>query len=175
MFTETELPGAYIIDLETIGDERGFFARAWDAKESAERGLETRVAQANCAFNARKGTLRGMHLQRPPHEEGKFVRCTRGAFFDAIVDLRPGSETFKRWTGVELTAENRRMFYVPPGFAHGYETLEDDTEALYLVTEFYAPGAETGVRWDDPAFGIEWPIEPTLISDKDRSWPDFEG
>jgi len=176
IFTETHLSGAYVIDLDPIEDSRGFFARAWDAKEFADHGLETRIAQANTSFNKRRGTLRGMHMQRPPHEEVKMIRCTGGALYDVIIDLRPGSDTYKQWVGVELTAENRRLFYVPRGFAHGFQTLEDETEAFYLVTEFYTPGAEAGVRWNDPAFGIEWPLgEPAEISDKDASWPDFEG
>jgi len=176
IFTEAHLSGAYVIDLDPIEDSRGFFARAWDAKEFADHGLETRIAQANTSFNKRRGTLRGMHMQRPPHEEVKMIRCTGGALYDVIIDLRPGSDTYKQWVGVELTAENRRLFYVPRGFAHGFQTLEDETEAFYLVTEFYTPGAEAGVRWNDPAFGIEWPLgEPAEISDKDASWPDFEG
>jgi len=176
IFTETELDGAFTIDLEMIEDSRGFFARAWDQKEFAEQGLETTIVACNMSFNVKRGTLRGMHLQRPPREEVKVVRCIRGALYDVIIDLRDDSPTYKRWIGVELTAENRSMLYVPRGFAHGYQTLADDTEALYLVSDFYDPGAESGVRWDDPAFEIEWPLgRPTEISDKDRSWPDFTG
>lgn len=176
IFTETKLAGAYVIDLERIEDDRGFFARAWCANEFTEHGLESRVVQANDSSNKNKGTLRGMHLQRPPHEEVKMVRCIRGALYDVIVDVRENSPTYKQWIGVELNEENRRMLYVPKGFAHGFQTLVDDTEAFYLVTEFYTPGAEAGVRWDDPAFRIEWPLgAPTEISDKDASWPDFSG
>ncbi len=173
-FTRTELQGAYVVELETIEDARGSFARAWDSNEFAEKGLETRIAQCNVSFNTRKGTLRGMHFQRSPHEEVKQIRCIRGSLFDVIVDLRPESASYRQWVGVELSSDNRRMLYVPPGFAHGFQTLEDDTETFYMVSEFYAPGAEAGVRWNDPAFGIHWPLgDPSVISDKDRSWPDF--
>jgi dTDP-4-dehydrorhamnose 3,5-epimerase len=173
-FTPTELEGAYLVDLEPREDERGFFARAWCANEFAEHGLSTEVAQCNVAFNHRKSTLRGMHYQMQPHAETKLVRCTRGAIYDVIVDLRPDSPTWKRWLGVELTAENRRALYVPEGFAHGYQTLVDETETFYQVSAFYAPDAERGVRWDDPAFGIEWPDpDRPLMSEKDRTWPDY--
>jgi dTDP-4-dehydrorhamnose 3,5-epimerase len=176
IFSETGLPGAYVIDLERIEDERGFFARAWDERELTEHGLESRIAQCNVSFNKRKGTLRGMHLQRPPHQEVKLIRCTRGGLFDVIIDLRPDSGAYKRWIGIELTADNRRMLYVPRGFAHGFQTLEDDTETFYMVSEFYTPGAESGVRWDDPVFGIEWLLgRPTEVSEKDQHWPDFTG
>jgi dTDP-4-dehydrorhamnose 3,5-epimerase len=174
IFTETRLEDAYVIDLEPRADERGFFARAWCSREFADHGLSTRLAQCNVSLNGRRGTLRGLHYQAEPHAEVKLVRCTRGAIYDVIVDLRPSSPTFCRWLGVELTAENRTMLYVPEGFAHGYQTLEDDTETFYQVSAFYAPDAERGVRWDDPAFSIEWPYpESPLISEKDRSWPDF--
>jgi len=175
-FTRTSLHDAVIIELEPIEDARGFFARAWDEREFGENGLETRIAQCNVSFNTRKGTLRGMHLQRPPYEEVKLIRCTRGSLFDVIIDIRPESASYKQWAGVELSARNRRMLYVPRGFAHGFQTLEDDTETFYMVSEFYVPGAEDGLRWDDPMFGIHWPLgEPSEISDKDRSWPDFVG
>jgi len=175
IFTPTELAGAYVVDLEPREDERGFFARAWAQEEFAAHGLSTEVVQANIAFNHRKGTLRGMHFQHAPHAEVKLVRCVRGALYDVIVDLRPESRTWKRWFGVELTAENRRMLYIPEGFAHGYQTLADESEAYYQVSEFYAPHAEGGVRWDDPAFGIEWPDPlPSVMSEKDRTWPDYE-
>jgi dTDP-4-dehydrorhamnose 3,5-epimerase len=174
IFTPTELEGAWIVDLEPRGDERGFFARAWAEEEFAAHGLSTEVVQANIAFNRSRGTLRGMHFQHVPHAEVKLVRCTRGALYDVIVDLRRESPTHARWLGVELTAENRRMLYVPEGFAHGYQTLADDTEAYYQVSAAYAPQAEGGVRWDDPAFGIEWPDpEPPVMSEKDRAWPDY--
>ena len=175
IFKETELPGAYVIDLERREDERGFFARAWCEDEFAAHGLSTRVAQCNLSWNERQGTLRGMHFQRPPHAEVKLIRCTRGAIYDVIVDLRPESPAHGRWIGVELTAENRRLLYVPEGFAHGYQTLEDDTETYYQVSVPYAPGAEDGLRWDDPAIGIEWPeTYERVISAKDRAWPNFD-
>jgi dTDP-4-dehydrorhamnose 3,5-epimerase len=176
IFHETEIPGAFTVDLERRDDERGFFARAWCAEEFAAQGLSTRLVQANLSFNASAGTLRGMHFQRAPHEEAKLVRCTRGALFDAIVDLRPDSPAYRRWLGVELTAENRRALYIPEGCAHGFQTLVDATEVFYLVSEAYAPESEGGVGWDDPAFGIEWPpAEARIISPKDSSWPAFEG
>jgi dTDP-4-dehydrorhamnose 3,5-epimerase len=176
MFTETELPGAYVIDLEPIEDLRGFFARAWSDEELAGRGLETRVAQCNLSLTKRRGSMRGLHYQRPPHEEAKFVRCTRGGLYDVIVDLRPDSGSFRRWIGVELSQDNRRTLYVPHGFAHGFQTLADDTEVFYMISEPHAPKSAGGVRWDDPAFGIVWPLgAPTEISDRDRSWPDFTG
>jgi dTDP-4-dehydrorhamnose 3,5-epimerase len=176
IFAETKLGGAFLVDLERREDERGFFARTWCADEFADHGLVNEVVQANVSWNAQQGTLRGMHFQQPPHAETKLVRCTRGAIYDVIVDLRPDSETYKRWLGVELTHENRRALFVPEGFAHGYQTLVPDTEVVYQVSAAYAPDAEGGVRWDDPAFGIEWP-DPgnVLLSDKDRSWPDFTG
>jgi dTDP-4-dehydrorhamnose 3,5-epimerase len=176
IFRETELPGAWILEPERIEDERGFFARTWDARALAERGLDARIAQCNVSSSTRRGTVRGLHFQRPPHEETKLVRCTRGAIYDVLVDLRPDSPAYRRWTGVELTADDRRTLYVPRGFAHGFQTLDDDTEVLYLMSEFHAPDAAAGVRWDDPAFGIELPLgAPTAISERDRSWPDFTG
>ena len=176
IFHDTEIPGAFVIDLERLEDERGFFARAWCADEFAAQGLSTRLVQANLSFNASAGTLRGMHFQRAPHEEAKVVRCTRGALFDAIVDLRPDSPAFKRWLGVELTAENRRALYLPEGCAHGFQTLVDATEIFYLISESYAPESEGGVRWNDPAFGIEWPAAVArIITPRDAAWPDFVG
>ncbi len=175
-FQETEIRGAWIIDVEPIEDARGLFARVWCRRELAEHGLEIEVAQCNTSFSKHRGTLRGMHFQRAPYEEVKFIRCSRGALYDVIIDLRPDSPTYKRWVGVELSAENRRALYVPRAFAHGFQTLEDDVEIFYMMSEFYAPGAEAGVRWDDPAFDIKWPVaEPTEISDKDVGWPDFVG
>lgn len=174
IFRETDLLGAYVLELERRGDERGFFARAWSRDELAEHGLDSRVAQANVSWNERRGTLRGLHFQRPPHAEVKLVRCTRGAVHDVIVDLRADSPTYMRWLGVELSAENGRALYVPEGFAHGYQTLADGSETFYLVSEPYRAEAEGGVRWDDPAFRIEWPeAAERVISPKDRSWPDF--
>jgi dTDP-4-dehydrorhamnose 3,5-epimerase len=174
-FHQTELPGAYLVDLELRVDERGFFARTWCQRELAEHGLNTNVVQANMSYNARRGTLRGLHYQVAPYAETKLVRCTRGAIYDVIVDLRPDSATYKRWIGVELTADNRRALYVPEGFAHGFVTLEDNTDVMYQVTAFFTPGAESGLRYDDPAFGIAWPIPVAVISEKDRSWPSFAG
>lgn len=174
LFRETKLSPACILEPEPISDNRGFFARVWDQKEFAERGLTPSFVQANMSFNPAAGTLRGMHYQASPHEEAKIIRCTRGSFYDAIIDLRSNSPTYMQWLGVELTADNRLALFVPEGFAHGYQTLEENSEAFYQVSEFYTPGAERGIRWDDPAFGIEWPEVPSrTISDKDRSWPDF--
>jgi dTDP-4-dehydrorhamnose 3,5-epimerase len=174
IFTKGPLEGAVVIDLEKREDDRGFFARAWCEREFADHELATRLVQCNLAFNEAEGTLRGMHYQVAPYGEVKLVRCTRGAIYDVIIDLRPDSPTFKQWMGVELTAENRRMLYVPEGFAHGYQTLVPETEVFYQVSEFYTPEAEGGVRWNDPAFAIEWPdTEVRTISEKDASWPDF--
>jgi dTDP-4-dehydrorhamnose 3,5-epimerase len=174
IFTKAPLEGAFVIDLEKREDDRGFFARAWCEREFADYELVTRLVQCNLAFNQRSGTLRGMHYQEAPYAEVKLVRCTRGAVYDVIVDLRPDSTTFMQWMAVELTAENRRMLYVPEGFAHGYQTLVPETEVFYQVSEFYTPDAEGGVRWNDPAFAIEWPATETrTISEKDASWPDF--
>lgn len=174
IFTEMKLPGAYLIDPEPREDVRGHFSRVYCEREFGEHGLMTRVAQTNSSWNVRRGTLRGMHYQLPPHGEAKLVRCTRGSIYDVIVDLRPGSRTFREWTGVELSADNRRMLYVPEQFAHGFLTLEDATEVTYQVSEFYTPGAERGLRWDDPVLGIEWPDTVVVISEKDRVWPDLE-
>lgn len=173
-FTETALKGAYIIDVEPSEDERGFFARAWGQEEFAALGLCSRFVQCNISHNAKRGTLRGMHYQAAPHEEAKVVRCTRGALCDVIVDIRPGSDTFKRWVAVELSADNYRMLYVPEGFAHGFQTLEDDTDVFYQMSEFYHPECARGVRWDDPAFAIDWPTTDTrIVSAKDCSYSDF--
>jgi dTDP-4-dehydrorhamnose 3,5-epimerase len=174
IFTETPLGGAYVIDLEKRGDDRGFFARAFCEREFGAKGLSTRFVQVNNSLSAQKGTLRGMHYQLAPKGETKLVRCIRGALHDVILDLRPGSPTFGRSFGADITAENRRMMYVPKGFAHGFVTLADDTEAFYFVDEFYAPEQERGVRWDDPRFAIPWPAEPVVLSDKDRAHRDFD-
>lgn len=173
IFEETKLHGAYVIDLEKHEDERGFFARTFCRKELEAHGLIPDVAQANTSLSKARGTLRGMHYQKPPHEETKLVRCTRGALYDVIIDLRPDSSTYKQWVGVELSAENYRMLFVPKNFAHGFITLANDTEANYLVSQFYAPGSELGIRWNDPQFDIQWPMEVQVISAKDGSWPDF--
>lgn len=174
VFTETPLAGAYVIDLERRGDARGFFARVFCEEEFAARRLATRFVQANDSLSAQRGTLRGMHYQLAPRAETKLVRCIRGALHDVILDLREGSPTFGESFGVDLTAENRRMMYVPKGFAHGFVTLEDDTEALYLVDEPYAPERERGIRWNDPRFPLAWPIAPVVVSDKDRGHRDFD-
>jgi dTDP-4-dehydrorhamnose 3,5-epimerase len=173
IFKETKLKGAYVIEIEKRMDRRGFFARTWCRKEFEDRGLVADVVQANLSYNGRKGTLRGMHFQNDPCQETKLVRCTRGAVYDVIIDLRPDSPTYREWIGVELSAGNRTMLYVPKDFAHGYQTLADDTEVAYQVTEFHTPGAERGLRYDDPAFGIAWPLPIGAISDKDEKWPAF--
>lgn len=173
-FTETPLVGAYTIELEKRGDDRGFFARLFCEDEFKAIGLQSSFVQINNSESAKLGTLRGMHYQLPPAGEVKIVRCVKGALLDVIVDLRPDSPTFKRWFGAELSAENRRMMYVPRGFAHGFITLTDHTEAIYMVSDRYNPQAERGVRYNDPAIGIEWPFEPTEMSDKDRKWPDLD-
>ena len=173
IFTEMNLKDACIVEIEKLEDNRGFFARSWCRKEFENRGLISGMVQANVSCNKRKGTLRGMHYQRQPYEETKLVRCTRGSIYDVIIDLRPDSPTYKQWLGVELMADNYKMLFVPGGFAHGFQSLEDDTEVIYQVSQFYTPGAEGGIRWDDPAFDIEWPLEVQVISDKDRSWPDY--
>jgi dTDP-4-dehydrorhamnose 3,5-epimerase len=172
-FSETPLKGAYLIDLEKRGDERGFFARFFCELEFGEHGLATRFVQVNDSLSAQRGTLRGMHYQLPPSGEVKVVRCVRGSIFDVIVDLRPKSSTFKKWFGHELTAENRTMMYVPVGFAHGFLTISNDAEALYLVDSFYSPNDERGLRYNDPTIGIEWPFEPVVVSAKDAAHPDF--
>lgn len=173
IFTETKLNGAYTIEMEKLGDSRGFFARAWCTKEFEAHGLSTWLVQANVSYNKKKKTLRGMHYQVAPYEETKLARCTRGAIYDVIIDLRRESPTYKQWIGVELTSKNYKMLYVPKNFAHGFQTLVDDTEVTYQVSQFYAPGCEQGIRYNDPAFGIEWPLEVQVISDKDASWPDY--
>lgn len=170
-FTETSLPGAYLIEIEPIEDERGFFARSWCREEFRERGLNPNLAQCNISFNRQKGTLRGMHYQIKPREEAKLVRCTRGAIYDVIVDLRPESPAHKKWIAVELTANNRKALYAPEGFAHGFQTLEDDTEVFYQMSEAYYPECARGVRWDDPVLGIEWPLAAVILSGKDSSYP----
>lgn len=170
IFTETKLAGAYVIDLERREDDRGHFARAFCRREFEEHGLKPVIAQANVAFNRRRGTMRGMHFQFPPAAETKLVRCTRGAILDVIVDLRPESDTYLQHVSVELTAENGRALYVPERFAHGYQVLADDTETSYQVGEFYTPEAEGGLRYEDPQLAIAWPLPVTEISDKDKVW-----
>ena len=170
-YTTTAVLGVQIVDLELREDSRGGFARTFDAQEFAEHGLDAGVAQCNVSFNHVAGTVRGLHLQLPPHAEGKLVRCTSGAVVDVAVDVRPGSPTSGQHVMVELTARNRRALWIPPYVAHGYQTLEDDTEVTYQVSGRYAPGAEQGFRFDDPTFGLVWPHEVTVVSDKDRAWP----
>jgi dTDP-4-dehydrorhamnose 3,5-epimerase len=173
-FHETKLAGAFEVDLEEHRDERGFFARAFCAREFEEHGLAPAVVQANLSFNHRSGTVRGMHYQVPPATETKFIRCLRGAILDVIVDLRPESATYLQHVAVELTADNRKALFVPALFAHGYQTLEDDTEVLYQVSAPYAPQYERGARYDDPAFAIAWPHDVTVISPKDLAWAPYE-
>jgi len=173
IFQETKLKGAYIIEPEKREDERGFFARTWCQREFTEQGLNPRLMQCNISFNLKRGTLRGMHYQIPPFEEAKLVRCSRGAIYDVIIDLRPCSSTFKQWLAVEVTADNRQMLYIPASFAHGFQTLEDNTEVAYYISEFYAPEHARGIRWNDPAFAIQWPIETRAISERDQAYPDF--
>ncbi|MGB3519664.1 MAG: dTDP-4-dehydrorhamnose 3,5-epimerase [Elainellaceae cyanobacterium] len=169
-FIETKLKGAYVIELEPRSDHRGFFARTFCQQEFEAHGLNPAVAQCNLSFNAKKGTLRGLHYQRPPATEAKLIRCIRGAIYDVIVDMRPDSPTYLQHVGVELSADNHRAFYVPDLFAHGYQALEDGSEALYQVSEFYTPGVEGGLRYDDPVLGIEWPLPAVEVSEKDQSW-----
>jgi dTDP-4-dehydrorhamnose 3,5-epimerase len=171
IFTETPLAGAFVLDLEPREDSRGFFARTFDAKEFEGRGMRPLVAQCNLSYNHARGTLRGMHMQLAPATEPKLVRCTRGAIYDVIVDMRPESATYLQHFGVELTADNRQQLYVPDMFAHGYLTLTDHAEVAYQVGEFYAPGYERGLRYDDPVLGIQWPVPVAVISDKDAAWP----
>jgi dTDP-4-dehydrorhamnose 3,5-epimerase len=170
-FASTPLAGAYLIELKRIEDERGFFARSFCQNEFSEHGLNPRIAQCNVSFNRQRSTLRGMHFQVAPHEEAKVVRCTQGAIWDVIVDLRPGSPTLHKWYGVELSAASRRSLYVPEGFAHGFQTLTDDAEVLYLMSEFYHPDAGRGLRWDDPRLAISWPLPDPILSARDRNYP----
>ena len=174
IFTETILKNAYVIELEKREDHRGFFARTWDKKEFEEHNLNSNLVQCNVSFSKKCGTLRGMHYQKKPFEESKVIRCVKGKIFDVIIDLRSSSSTFKKWFGVELTEENYKMLYVPEGFAHGFQTLEDNTEIIYQVSEFYTPNSELGIHWNDPAFNITWPIEEKIITEKDNAWKVFD-
>ncbi len=174
IITECAVSGVYLLELERRADERGYFARMWCEQELQRRGLQSRIAQVNVQFSPTVGTLRGLHYQEAPFRETKTVRCNRGRIFDVAVDLRAESPTFRKWFGLELSAAGGRMLYVPEGCAHGYITLEADTEVMYLTSEFYAPGSARGVRFDDPAFNIQWPIPALLVSDADRTWPLFE-
>lgn len=175
IFTEAPLKGAYRIEIEKYQDERGFFARTWCERELKELGLTSTMKQCNISFNSKRGTLRGLHYQEAPHEEVKIVRCTKGAIFDVIVDLRRDSPTFTHWFAVELNEENRNMLYIPEGFAHGFQTLSNGTEVFYQMSQFYIAQAARGVRWDDPMFGIEWPnVDKRIISDRDQQYPDYK-
>jgi len=174
-FHETPIPGAYLIELEPNRDERGSYSRLFDSEIFAERGLEATIVQANVVQNPRAGTLRGLHWQEAPYEESKLMRCSRGAIFDVVVDIRPDSEAYCQWYGAELSPENERMMYLPPGVAHGLQTLVDDTEVIYQVGHRYVPESGRGARWDDPAFGIEWPeAAERIINERDRTYPDFK-
>jgi len=175
IFTETALKGAFIIEPEQLSDERGFFARTWCQKEFLNHGLNPNIVQCSISYNRKKGTLRGMHYQAAPHEETKLVRCTAGAIYDVIVDLRKDSSTFRKWISAELNEENRKMLYIPAGFAHGFQTLADNTEVFYQMSEFYTASHARGIRWNDPAFDIRWPFEVSVMSEKDEQIPDFAG
>lgn len=174
IFTETELKGAFVIEMERREDERGFFARAFSQDDFDAHGLNPRVSQCNIALSRRKGILRGLHYQTAPYAEAKLVRCTRGAIFDVMVDLRRESPSALQWFGVELTEHNRKMLYVPEGFAHGYQALADNAEVFYQVSEPYHPECERGARWNDPAFGIQWPLPDPILSAKDQAFPDYK-
>lgn len=173
IFTETALKGAFVIEPERLEDERGFFARTWCKREFESHGLGTQWAQCSISFNHKKGTLRGMHFQAAPHAESKLIRCTRGSIYDVIIDLRLDSPTCTQWIFVEMSAQSSKMIYVPEGFAHGFLTLEDDTEVFYQMSEFYAAECAGGVRWNDPTFGIVWPAEVRVINARDNNFPDF--
>jgi dTDP-4-dehydrorhamnose 3,5-epimerase len=175
IFTETKLAGAFLIEQDRKHDARGFFARVFCVEEFRAHGLNPEVSQCSISFNLRQGTLRGMHWQAAPKAEAKLIRCTRGAIFDVIVDLRPGSATRLQHVSAELDEDNGRMLYIPEGFAHGFQTLADDTEVFYQMTEFFAPDSGRGARWNDPAFGIIWPLPVPILNERDRSWPDFIG
>jgi dTDP-4-dehydrorhamnose 3,5-epimerase len=172
-FNKISLTGAFLIEMEPIVDNRGFFARTWCADEFKLNGLNPKLAQCSISFNARKGTLRGMHYQDVPFMEAKLVRCSSGGIYDVIVDLRPKSPTFGKWFAAELTSENRKMIYVPEGFAHGFQTIADNTEVIYQISETYHPESARGIRWNDPRFGIKWPIENPLLSERDAAFPEF--
>lgn len=173
-FSPVEVEGAFIVELSPFSDDRGFFARAYCEKEFMDHGINVHMVQANMSYNRQRGILRGLHWQVSPHEEAKFVRCIKGSIFDVVVDVRPKSPTYKQWSGVELTSANRKALFIPGGCAHGYQVLDDDTEILYQVSAPYVQAAERGARWNDPAFGIEWPItEGMILSSKDKGWDDF--
>lgn len=171
IFTETRLKGAFVVDIEPLEDERGFFARSWCMEEFEKHGLNPILSQCNISFNRKRGTLRGMHYQIAPFAEAKLVRCTMGAIYDVIIDLRPDSETYKQWFSAEITAENHRALYIPEGLAHGFQTLMDDTEVFYQMSEFYHPECARGIRWDDPTFSVTWLIDTLIVSEKDNAYP----
>jgi dTDP-4-dehydrorhamnose 3,5-epimerase len=171
IFTELPLPGAYVVEMQRLADERGFFARSYCTEEFAAHGLGPELRQCSVSYNARKGTLRGLHYQIAPHEEHKLVRCTAGAIFDVIVDIRPSSPTYRRWHGSELSADNRRALFIPPGFAHGFVSLADHAEVYYMISVAHAPEFSHGLRWNDPALAIEWPLKPVLMSARDAAYP----
>ena len=174
IFWETRLKGAFVIEVQRLEDDRGFFGRIFCRREFLAHGLNPDVVQCSISFNRKAGTLRGMHYQDAPHAEDKLIRCSRGALYDVIIDLREGSPTFRQWEAVELMEDNRRMLYVPKGFAHGFQTLADNTEVIYQMSEFYHPESARGVRWNDPAFGIRWPdADRAILSERDREWPDY--
>ena len=174
IFNETKLSGVFLIEPERLEDERGFFALSWSAAEFARRSLDSQLAECNISVNNKKSTLRGMHYQADPHGQTKLVRCTMGAVYDVVIDLRASSPTFKQWVGVELSAQNHLMIYIPKGFAHGFQTLEDNSEVFYQMSDPYMPHISQGVRWNDPAFNIKWPPGERIINERDRSWPDFQ-
>ena len=174
IFTETKLRGVYVVEPESFEDERGFFAPAFKSREFEARGMAGQFVESNISYSLRRGTLRGMHYQAAPHGQAKLVRCTRGRVYDVAVDIRPGSETYGQWVGVELTAENRRMIYIPGDCAHGFQTLEDDSEVFYMVSSPYVPASGGGFRWDDPAFRIDWPdVGERVLIERDRNYPDY--
>ena len=174
IFIHTELEGAFVIEPERLSDERGFFARTWCKKEFIKNGLNPDLVQCNISFNLKKGTLRGMHYQVAPYEETKLVRCTSGAIHDVIIDLRPASLTFRQWFGIKLSSENKMMLYIPEGFCHGFLTLQNNTEIFYQMSQYYVPESSRGIRWNDPLFNIQWPNEITVISERDKNYPDFK-
>ena len=173
IFSEAKVKGAYIVEIERLVDERGFFARTWCLRELREQGLDSNLAQCSISFNHKRGTMRGMHIQLPPHAETKLVRCTQGAIYDVVLDLRTNSSTYMQWDGLELSVENRKALYVPKGCAHGFLTLLDNTEVLYQISDFYAPESARGLRWNDSQFSITWPEEVTVISERDRNYEDY--
>jgi len=172
-FTETDLNGCYVIELEKISDERGFFARSWDKDVFEKNGLNSNLVQCNVSFNRKKGTLRGMHFQKPPFSETKLVRCTRGKIFDVVIDLRRDSKTYKKWISIELSANNHKMVYIPEGFAHGFQTLEDNSEVFYQMSKRYEKKYSSGLLWNDSAFNVKWPLEPTILNEKDKLYGDY--